>query len=167
MLRIAVLGAPRSGKTRLAAELAHALAGRPVSVSDGAALLAAIVGDPGRTPPSLEELDALALAHGRQYGLTLLLGLDLLPPAEARAGEAVDKALRGALASAGLAYKVIYGQGAQRLQNALLAIEGAGAAPPEARLAAQYGLQGGRVAWRCENCSDPACEHRLFTGLLR
>ena len=166
MLRIAVLGAPCTGKTRLATELALALARRPVSVSDGAALLAAL-SDPGRTPPTLEELGALAQAHGRQYELTLLLGLDLLPPAEARASEAVDMALRAALASASLAYKVIYGQGAQRLQNALLAIEGTGATPPEARLAAQYGLQGGRVAWRCENCSDPACEHRLFTGLLR
>ncbi|WP_137895944.1 hypothetical protein [Ramlibacter sp. 2FC] len=165
MLRIAVLGAPRTGKTRLAAELALALAQRPVSVSDGAALLTAIT-DRGRAPPTQEEVSALAQTHGRLYELTLLLGLDLLPPAEARASEAVDMALRDALLGASLAYKVIYGQGAQRLQNALLAIEGTGAAPPDARLATQYGLQGGRVAWRCENCSDPTCEHRLFTGLL-
>jgi hypothetical protein len=165
MLRIAVLGAPRTGKTRLATELALALAQRPVSVTEGAALLAALT-DPGRPPPTREEISVLAQAHGRQYPLTLLLGLDLLPPAEARASEAVDMTLRAALAGAGLAYKVIYGRGAQRLENALLAIEGTGAAASDARLAAQYGLQGGRVAWRCENCSDPACEHRLFTGLL-
>lgn len=166
MLGIAVLGAPRTGKTRLAAELAQALAQRPITVSDGTAWLAAIT-DRGRARPPRDELNTLARAHGPSCDLHLLMGLDLLPLAEARAADAVDAALRAALLDAGLAYKVIYGQGAQRLQNALLAIEGSGAAAPDARLAAQYGLQGGCVAWRCENCSDPDCEHKLFTGLLR
>jgi len=30
----------------------------------------------------------------------------------------------------------------------------------------QFALNGGRTPWRCESCSDPDCEHRLFTGLL-
>lgn len=161
MLHIAVLGAPRSGKSWLAGELARALAARPVSVSDGAALLAALTGP---QPPAPRELEALARAHGRRFDMTLLMGLDLAPTAQDRSTRAVDAALRDTLDRAGLAYKVIYGRGTQRLEHALLAVE---AAAPAARLATQYGLQGGRVAWRCENCSDPDCEHRLFTGLLR
>lgn len=172
MLRIAVLGAPRTGKTRLATELSRALAqpaGRAMSISDGAPLLAAIE-DQGSSVKD-HALACFAQAHRQQYDLTLLMGLDLPRQREdgatARAGESVDAALRAALGAAGVDYKVIYGRGPQRLENALLAIEGAGAALSAAREAAQYGLQGGRVAWRCENCSDPDCEHRLFSGLLR
>ena len=32
---------------------------------------------------------------------------------------------------------------------------------------AQYALNEGRTPWLCEKCSDPDCEHRLFTGLLQ
>jgi HTH-type transcriptional repressor of NAD biosynthesis genes len=31
----------------------------------------------------------------------------------------------------------------------------------------QTNLTQGRVPWNCDACSDPACEHRLFTALLQ
>jgi hypothetical protein len=64
---------------------------------------------------------------------------------------------------------VIYGQGLARLNNALLAM----GLPPEneadwqRRELAQFALNEGRTPWLCEKCSDPDCEHRLFTGLLK
>lgn len=64
---------------------------------------------------------------------------------------AQDTALRAALAQAGLAFGVVYGQGLQRLQNAQ-------------RLVQPQDLPQ-RAAWACEACSDPDCELKLFTGL--
>ena len=57
----------------------------------------------------------------------------------------------------------------QRLNHALLALGW----PPEntdamtGREDLQYALNAGRTPWRCEKCSDPDCEHRMFTGLLQ
>ena len=31
----------------------------------------------------------------------------------------------------------------------------------------QYGLNKGKVAWRCDLCSDAECEHKLFSDLLK
>jgi len=64
---------------------------------------------------------------------------------------------------------VIYGAGPSRLANALLAL---GLPAPDARAQqtreqAQFDLNRGRTPWSCEKCSDPDCEHKLFTGLLR
>ena len=67
-----------------------------------------------------------------------------------------------------LDFRVVYGQGLARLNNALLAL---GLAPEDEqawlrRESAQFDLNQGRTPWQCEKCSDPDCEHRLFTGLL-
>ncbi|MBV7543414.1 hypothetical protein [Acidovorax sp. sic0104] len=107
----------------------------------------------------------------------LLMGLDVPCSAIDRpVQEAHDAALRAALARAGASYRVVYGQGEQRVANALSAIKNiaisthppsvssdfhansedhTGRAAPSARLR----------AWNCEKCSDPECEHRLFTAL--
>jgi HTH-type transcriptional regulator, transcriptional repressor of NAD biosynthesis genes len=119
-----------------------------------------------------ESLYDFALEHQRQYDITLLTGLDLPWTADGlqRDGphvrEPVDTLLRSALARAGVAYQVVYGQGPQRLENARLALDRAASAAHPGRASGQFGLQGGRMPWSCEKCSDPACEHRLFTGLL-
>lgn len=136
--RIALLGAPGTGKTRLARDLAAHL-----QSSAGDLLFL----DGTRTP------DCEA---------TLLLGLDL---PSAAGGEAADAQLREALQSAGVAYQVVYGTGAQRLQSALVALASAGVLP--AGLAPRREEGGATRAWTwiCEKCSDPACEHRLFTRL--
>ncbi len=57
--------------------------------------------------------------------------------------------------------RVVYGLGADRLANALAAVDpsaavGAGARPVAAP----------RWQWNCEKCSDPQCEHRLFTSKI-
>jgi hypothetical protein len=67
--------------------------------------------------------------------------------------EPVDALVRAALAKAGVAYKVIYGHGDQRLKQALDAIR------------TPSGRSTGTWRWPCEKCSDPQCEHRLFSDL--
>ena len=121
-----------------------------------------------------EGLYAMALAHQRLYDLTLVTGLDIQWEAQwlrdsAQARLPIDAKLRDALGRSGIAFRVIYGQGLARLNNALLAM----GLPPEneadwqRRESAQFALNEGRTPWLCEKCSDPDCEHRLFTGLLK
>lgn len=116
----------------------------------------------------------LALAHQAQYDCTLLTGLDLPWVADGLQRDGphvrapVDRLLRQALEGAGLAYSVVYGQGPQRLNNALLALGLASedAMVQQTREQGQFAINQGRTAWQCQECSDPECEHRLFTGLL-
>lgn len=141
-----------------------------VVIADTTPLMAAIY---GQLRFGNESLQAWALAHQRGYDLTLLTGLDLPLTTEAsqpdvpRTREAVDALLRSALTRAGLAYKVVYGLGAQRLENALIAMQATALPENSARTQGQFRINAGRMDWSCESCSDPACEHRLFTGLLR
>jgi nicotinamide riboside kinase len=69
----------------------------------------------------------------------------------------VDQKLRAALNRHGLRYQVVYGLGPQRLEAALRGMA-VGAPVPSS---------GGTAPWQCANCSDPDCEHRLFTQLVR
>jgi nicotinamide riboside kinase len=103
-----------------------------------------------------------ALERQRSYGVTLVTGLDLPWVADGlqRDGphvrEPVDSLVRDALAKADVPFRVVYGQGPDRLRNALAAIDSA-LAPAEAPR---------NWTWSCEKCSDPECEHRLFARLL-
>ncbi len=122
-----------------------------------------------------ESLYPMALEHQRLYDLTLITGLDLPWVADGlqRDGphvrEPIDAMLRSALMQAGLDFRVVYGQGLERLNNALLAL----GLPAEdertwqRRASAQFALNEGRTPWLCEKCSDPDCEHQLFTGLIQ
>ena len=109
------------------------------------------------------ELYRFALDRQRGYDHTLLTGLDLPWVADGlqRDGphvrEPVDALLREALQGAGIAYRVVYGRGPDRLASALAAVN---AAPPPA------GGSGTPWVWNCDKCSDPECEHRLFGRLL-
>ena len=121
-----------------------------------------------------DRLFAQALEHQRLYSHTLVTGLDLPWVADGLQRDGpqvlgpVDQRVRQALGRAGIAHSVVYGTGMQRLNHALLALGW----PPEntetwtGREAVQYALNAGRTPWRCEQCSDPDCEHRLFTRLL-
>jgi hypothetical protein len=61
---------------------------------------------------------------------------------------------------------VVYGSGEERLHNALLAIDAAHARQGMAQTGAVAArLDGQTRPWRCGKCSDPDCEHRLFSGL--
>jgi hypothetical protein len=135
-MKVGLVGAQGTGKSTLA----PLLASHDILVLDESAL-------PG------------ALGQLRHCDAVLVMGLDL--PGESPQGVAAradaDARLRGLLQSAGFPYRVVYGHGPERLAAALHAL---GLAPPRAETP-----RGGR-AWSCEACSDPECEHRLFTGLM-
>ena len=112
---------------------------------------------------------ARARAEQSRYGLNLLMGLDLpwTPDGLFRDGpalrDATDALIRRELDGAGLPYQSIYGRGEARLQQALRAVGGWLGRP---LVPHDPGLTEGRVPWQCDNCSDPDCEHRLFTRLV-
>jgi hypothetical protein len=143
--RIVVLGAPATGAAELAGQLRTALAAHPgFQISSEAAPCAT-------------------------HDFALLTGLDQphTDPA-ARATQArMDGELREQLQALGLPYQVVYGTGRARQINALLAlgVPVPDAATQAAREKTQFDLNRGRTPWSCEKCSDPDCEHRLFTGL--
>jgi len=143
-----------------------------VAISDTTPLMTAVYshllfGDEGLYP--------MALAHQQLFDTTLVMGLDLPWVADGLQRDGpqvrapVDAHVRQALERSGILYRVVYGQGPQRLNNALLALGLAAedAAAGQTREHAQYALNAGRTPWSCEKCSDPDCEHRLFTGLLQ
>ena len=77
---------------------------------------------------------------------------------------ATERACRQALLRSGTAFQVLQGSLAQRMETVLhsLGLQ----TDTAAAQSRQFALNGGRTPWRCESCSDPDCEHRLFTGLL-
>lgn len=110
-----------------------------------------------------------ALAQQRTVDLTLLMGLDLqwTPDGLFRDSPAVrdatDALLRHELQTAGVPFQTVYGHGEVRVQQALRAV---GSSLGRTLVPQDPALANGLRPWSCENCSDPACEHRLFTGLL-
>ncbi len=133
-----------------------------IVIADTTALMVAIHG------AILFEDDPLyrfALERQRGYDLTLLTGLDIPWVADGlqrdgpQAREPVDALVREHLAKAGVPYRVVYGSGEDRVRNALAPVlELVGDRPAG-------GDDETRWKWVCEKCSDPECEHRLFTGL--
>ena len=112
---------------------------------------------------------APSLATQRTYDRTLLMGLDLpwAPDGLFRDSPAVrdatDTLLRRELQGAGIAFQTVYGQGEARVQQALRAV---GSAMGRSLVQEDPALANGLRPWSCDNCSDPDCERRLFTGLL-
>jgi nicotinamide riboside kinase len=156
-MKISILGAAGTGKAALADELARhfrhpACDAATIHIVNSTALTDAVYGELLRGDASLY---AQALAQQRSYDLTLLTGLDLPWPGDSRQAEQrqhTDARLRTVLQQAGIAFSVVYGQGAQRTRNAL-------------RLITPVEHPAARRPWVCEKCSDPDCELRLFTGL--
>ncbi|MBA4260577.1 MAG: ATPase [Comamonadaceae bacterium] len=111
-----------------------------------------------------------AIEQQRTHDLTLLMGLDLPWVADGllRDGPALraatDAVLRRELQAAGIPFQTLCGPLELRLQQALRAIGSALRRPlaPE-----DPAWEQGRRPWNCEKCSDPGCEHRLFTQLLQ
>lgn len=111
-----------------------------------------------------------AIEQQSTYDLTLLMGLDLpwVPDGLFRDGpalrEATDALLRRELQAAGIAFQTLYGPLERRVQQALRAI---GPLLGRSLTAEDPHWARGRRPWTCEKCSDPDCEHRLFTQLLQ
>ena len=211
--RIAILGADRTGKTRLAREIAGHLgeqglraiavpavlaercetrgqAPQPEEqlaiareqerrvdlaarehafvIADTTALMVAV--HAGMLSPG-EELHRFAIERQQAYDATLVTGLDLPclsePPERdaAQRQEDVDTLVRSLLQAAQVHFQVVYGSGTQRLQSALVALSAAGVLPAEMARRAPDADTRRAWQWNCEKCSDPACEHRLFTQL--
>ena len=157
-------------------------AGSQVVIADTTALMTAVYSDMLFNDDSLY---SVAAVHQRSYDVTLLTGLDLPWVADGmqRDGphtrEPTDNRLRQAMDSAALPYRVVYGTGAARCENALRAVDGI-------ELIANYSIRTWKKdvfdpqkqpeasaksmqtvwTWPCEKCSDPDCEHRLFSQLL-
>lgn len=114
--------------------------------------------------------------------ITLLTGLDwpCPPPAEQDNRGQCDAELRRQLQASGTPYRVVYGSTARRVSTALAAAQALQASSPSTAVSitrAPVGSADGRRdedddqgslkmrSWGCEKCSDPICEHRLFTSL--
>ncbi|MDA7415723.1 hypothetical protein PGB34_05045 [Xenophilus arseniciresistens] len=148
---ILVLGGPLARRQWLIAQLQGRLQALP---------------QPLPTPSFCDGEAASALARLSRAALVLLCAARADEDASAQARQAF---LREQLHAAGAAYGVLHGDDAaialqawQALQSALgLAQQQTGDAQPtaEARSLAN---------WRsnCEKCSDPVCEHRLFSDLV-
>lgn len=161
---IALLGAAGTGKTRLAGELRAALDSCPALHP---APLSILIAD---NPPLAAVWPARAGTptepHGSGFHQVLLMGLDLPAPAGiAAAQEAGDQHLRLTLARAAVPYTVVYGQGPQRLAQALGALQALLDGGKPSALAAG-GLAHTPWVWACDTCSDPGCERRLLSDLL-
>ena len=135
--------------------------GADIVIADTTALLVAIYGGLlFADDPVLR----FALDRQRGFDLTLVTGLDL-PRVDdglhrdAASRERVVLLVRSLLEQAGIANRVVYGTGEERLRNALACLPDPlrqpDTSPPRA------------WTWQCDKCSDPECEHRLFTSLVR
>lgn len=144
-----------------------ATAGHDLVIADTTALMVAIY-----SAMLFEDGTLYLFAQERQrtYDATLVTGLDLPWVADGlqRDGphvrEPVDALVRAGLQRAGVAYQVVYGAGPDRLEAALGALDGLGVVAARAERGAKGDAR--PWAWNCEKCSDPACEHRLFSRLL-
>jgi nicotinamide riboside kinase len=136
----------------------EALAQAQVVIADTTALMVAIY-----SAILFEDHSLVRFALERQggYGVTLVTGLDLPWVADGLQRDGphvrspIDAQVRELLGKAGIGYRVVYGTGEERLRNALAAIDASLAPKSAAR----------SWIWQCDKCSDPDCEHRLFTGL--
>ena len=108
----------------------------------------------------------MALEHQRSYQHTLLMGLDIPWVADGwqrdgpQVRAPVDALLRQTLDAAGIAYQTIYGQGTQRLEQTLSAID---LIAKEQAVTLAKSQKQAKWQWLCEKCGDSACEHRLFS----
>jgi nicotinamide riboside kinase len=158
----AAIANEQSGRVREAAQQP----GVDVVIADTSALMVAVYSE-------LYFADASLLPSARaeqsRCAVNLLMGLDLpwTPDGLFRDSpalrDATDTLLRRELDAACLPYQTIYGQQDARLQQALRAV---GRWLGRDLLPADPALTEWRTPWRCDNCSDPDCERRLFTGLM-
>ena len=160
-------------------------------VADTTALMTAVYSELRFKDASLYDF---AAAHQQSFDLTLITGLDLPWVADGiqRDGphtrDATDRLLRRAMDRASMPYRVVYGLGAVRLENALRAMTSVKKTEKVNAIQniANYSIRtwandvfssqkreldnNSAVlpvwAWQCDKCSDPDCEQRLFSRLI-
>jgi hypothetical protein len=107
----------------------------------------------------------LFLAEPPSGRLNVLASMDLVllstPGSDASAEHhTAYQALRSKLTQQARPFTLLYGTATARYANALQAIRF------QARDTASLTEPPSRWRWPCEKCSDPECEHRLFSALL-
>ncbi len=148
--------------------IAAAAAAGAVVVADTTALMTAVYSDLLFNDRSLY---AGALQAQRGYALTALTALDLPWVADGlqRDGphvrEPVDDRVRAALACGKVPYVVVCGSGPERLENLCSAIGFIASHTGQTGAGTRFDPENDRFG-SCDECPDPACEHRLFTDLL-
>ncbi|MDB5885096.1 MAG: hypothetical protein JWR74_1267 [Polaromonas sp.] len=159
MLKIALLGACPERLAELSSGLNQLLAVR------GRHLQLVAEHDPSALPASLAGCNLVLLA-----GLEAAADapINSMPRPE-NTRKTADAELRSALTLAAVSYRVLYGTAAERLDQALLAVDSL-ATPPVRRPKlglAKNGVKKQPWTWMCDKCSDPQCEHRLLSDLLQ
>ncbi len=145
------------------ARILQAVSQHHTVIADTTALMTAVYSEYVFNDSSLY---ALASEQQRAIDVTLVMGLDMPWQADgiqregAHVREPVDAMLRLALGRAQIHYQTVYGLGQERLQCAVNSLTtGLGLTVPKEQSAAK------KWAWVCDKCSDPVCEHQLFTRL--
>jgi nicotinamide riboside kinase len=149
-----------------------AAATHDVVVCDTTALMTAVY---SRYVFGDRSLEARAATLHRRVAHTLLMALDLpwTPDGLQRDGpqvrEPVDGMLRELLGTHGLPWSLVGGSGRARLETAVDAVAPllrtlAGARSGLFTRLQQRNAEPAARSWRCENCDDAACEHRLLAG---
>ena len=145
-MKIAIVGAKSTGKTTLVDALRLALQ----EYADADVVECTVN-------------ESWAVQQHRRYDLTLLMGMDLPRQDRDISPEAAqhDFQLRQILSSHAMTYAVVYGTGQARTDCALRAV-----AYHRSQLPSRAKPAASAWQWCCDNCSDAACEHRLFTALV-
>jgi len=146
----------------------EAAAAAGVVVADTTALMTAVYSEQLFGDHSLYPA---ALAAQRRCAITLLTALDIPWVADAlrdgdHAREPTDRLLRAALSGAGISFAVVHGSGGERLANAWNAINAIAGSEAQVHARGRADAKPAAWSWSCDKCSDPACEHRLFSDLL-
>jgi nicotinamide riboside kinase len=140
--------------------IAAAAESHDIVVADTTALMIAVYSDHVFGDTRLYDS---ALADHARSSLTLLTALDLPWQADGLQRDGphvrgpVDALVRAALVRAAIDCAVVFGQGPQRLANALAAVERARHPP------ADDGAK--RWQWVCERCGDAGCERHWLASL--
>jgi nicotinamide riboside kinase len=145
-----------------------AAAASGVVVADTTALMTAVYSEQLFSDTSLH---ADALAAQARYAITLLTALDIPWVADAlrdgdHAREPTDALVRAALTGARLSFAVVHGTGSERLSSAWNAINSIAGSEGRPRARGRFDSKPASWSWPCEKCSDPECEHRLFSDLI-
>ncbi|AVQ84415.1 MULTISPECIES: AAA family ATPase [unclassified Variovorax] len=139
-----------------------------VVVADTTALMTAVYSEQLFADTSLYEG---ALAAQRRYAITLLTALDLPWVADdmrdgPHAQQPTDTLVRAALIGARLSFAVVHGSGGERFANAWNAINSIAGNEGRTRARGRLEAKPSSWSWPCEKCSDPECEHKLFSDLI-